>query len=107
MEWLRQLALALRNVARIARANPVWALTTLVLSPVPLLRHLFGVAVLFLISGLVLTLGMGFALGQIGVAKGTLLYDAIYFVIGIAIILIVLCALLQPLILHYGYEEGL
>ncbi|MCF8709209.1 hypothetical protein [Rhizorhapis sp. SPR117] len=46
MEWFRQLARALRNLARIARANPVWAIGALALSPFKLLRHLFSVVIL-------------------------------------------------------------
>src|SRR3546814_4697417 len=58
MEWFRQLGRALRNLARIAREQPIWAITALVTSPVALIRHLFGVVVLFLITGLVLGLGV-------------------------------------------------
>ena len=42
MEWFRQLGRALRNLARIAREQPIWAITALVTSPVALIRHLFG-----------------------------------------------------------------
>ena len=43
MEWFRQLGRAIRNLARIAREQPIWAITALVTSPVALIRHLFGV----------------------------------------------------------------
>jgi len=58
VEWFRQLGRALHNVARLSRRNPIWAITVLTLSPIALIRHLFGVAMLFLIVGLVLGLGM-------------------------------------------------
>ena len=50
MEWLRQLGRAIRNLARIARQNPVWAITAFTLSPVKLTRHLIGGLILFLID---------------------------------------------------------
>ena len=65
MEWFRQLGRALRNLARIAREQPIWAITALVTSPVALIRHLFGVVVLFLITGLVLGLGVPLILGKL------------------------------------------
>jgi hypothetical protein len=58
MEWFRQLGRAIRNLARIAREQPIWAVTALVTSPVALIRHLFGVLVLFFITALVLGLGV-------------------------------------------------
>lgn len=58
MEWFRQLGRALRNVARLSRRNPIWAITALTLSPIALIRHLLRVAALFLIVALVLGLGM-------------------------------------------------
>jgi type IV secretion system protein VirD4 len=65
MEWFRQLGRAIRNLARIAREQPIWAITDLVTSPVALIRHLFGVVVLFLITGLVLGLGVPLILGKL------------------------------------------
>lgn len=43
MEWFRQLGRAIRNLSRIARQNPIWAITALVVSPIRLIRHLFAV----------------------------------------------------------------
>ena len=60
MEWLRQLGRASRNLARISRQNPIWAITALTLSPIALLRHLLRVAILFLIVGIVLAGTMQF-----------------------------------------------
>ena len=34
MEWFRQLGRAIRNLARISRQNPIWAITALTLSPI-------------------------------------------------------------------------
>ncbi len=62
MDWLRQLGRAIRNLARISRQNPIWAITALTLSPIALIRHLFRVAILFLIVGIVLAGGMQFVL---------------------------------------------
>ena len=42
MEWFRQLGRAIRNLSRIARQNPIWAITALVVSPIRLIRHLFA-----------------------------------------------------------------
>src|SRR3546814_4961218 len=33
MEWFRQLGRAIRNLARLAREQPIWAITALTLSP--------------------------------------------------------------------------
>ena len=57
MEWFRQLSRAIRNLARMTRQNPVWAITAFVFSPVKLIRHLIGVIVLLLASGIVLAGG--------------------------------------------------
>tara|TARA_R110000868_G_scaffold276108_1_gene535771 strand:+ start:11130 stop:11273 length:144 start_codon:yes stop_codon:yes gene_type:complete len=46
MEWLRQLGRAIRNLARLSRQNPIWAITALTLSSIVLVRHLFRVAIL-------------------------------------------------------------
>ena len=57
MEWFRQLGRACRNLARISRDNPIWAITAFALSPIKLIRHLFGVLILLIITGLVLAGG--------------------------------------------------
>jgi type IV secretion system protein VirD4 len=76
MEWFRQLGRALRNLARIAREQPIWAITALVTSPVALIRHLFGVVVLFLITGLVLGLGVPLILGKLlGLPRDSNIYQ--------------------------------
>src|SRR3546814_18776706 len=76
MEWFRQLGRAIRNLARIARTNPIWAITALVVSPVALIRHLFGVLVLFLITALVLGLGVPLILGKLlGLPRDSNIYQ--------------------------------
>jgi type IV secretion system protein VirD4 len=106
MEWFRQLGRALRNLARITRENPVWAITAFALSPIKLIRHLIGVLVLFVIVGLVLTLGAQLALWFFGVPKYSVAYQLVMGGVSLAIILVVLRALLQPLIHRYGYDDG-
>src|SRR3546814_3935028 len=64
MEWFRQLGRAIRNLARLAREQPIWAITALTLSPLALIRHLFRTAILFLIVGIVLAGGMQFVLAR-------------------------------------------
>ena len=63
MEWFRQLGRALRNLARLAREQPIWAITALTLSPLALIRHLFRTAILFLIVGIVLAIAAWWTFG--------------------------------------------
>ncbi|NML13069.1 type IV secretory system conjugative DNA transfer family protein [Sphingobium sp. AR-3-1] len=103
MEWLRQLGRAIRNLARISRQNPIWAITALTLSPIALIRHLFGVLVLILATGIVLGLGMPLILGKLlGLSPDSNIYQIIMMLTVIVVILIGLRALFQPLILKYG-----
>ena len=107
VEWFRQLGRALRNVARLSRRNPIWAITALTLSPIALIRHLFGVAMLFLIVGLVLGLGMPLVLGKLlGLPRDSLIYQAVMILAGLVVILVTLRALFQPLILRYGGPDS-
>src|SRR3546814_14918112 len=88
MEWFRQLGRALRNLARIAREQPIWAITALVTSPVALIRHLFGVVVLFLITGLVLGLGVPLILGKLlGLPRDSNIYQIVMKLTVLVIIL--------------------
>lgn len=103
MEWFRQLGRAIRNLSRIARQNPIWAITALVVSPIRLIRHLFAVLILFLAAGIVLGLGMPLILGKLlGPPHDSNLYQIIMMLTVIVVILIGLRALFQPLILAYG-----
>ena len=107
MEWLRQLGRAIRNLARISRQNPIWAITALTLSPIALIRHLFRVAILFLIVGIVLAGGMQFMLhALLGLPRDSNLYQIVMMLTFLVIILAGLRALFQPLILKYGGPEG-
>ena len=103
MEWFRQLGRALRNLARIAREQPIWAITALVTSPVALIRHLFRVAILGLIVGIVLAAGMQYVLHSLLVlARDSHLYQTVMMLTFLVIILVPLRALFQPLILRYA-----
>ena len=107
MEWFRQRGRALRNVARLSRRNPIWAITALTLSPIALIRHLLRVAALFLIVALVLGLGMPLIAEKLlGLPRDSLIYQALMMLTGLVVILIVLRALFQPLILRYGGLDG-
>ncbi|EJU09649.1 conjugal transfer protein TraG [Sphingomonas sp. LH128] len=107
MEWLRQLGRAIRNIAHIARHNPIWAITALTLSPIALVRHLFKVAVLLLIVGLVLAGTMQFVLHSLlGLARDSHLYQIGMMLTFLVIILVTLRALFQPLIFQYGGPAG-
>ena len=107
MEWFRQLGRALRNLARLAREQPIWAITALTLSPLALIRHLFRTAILFLIVGIVLAGGMQFVLASLlGLARDSNLYQLGMMLTFLVIILVTLRALFQPLILRYGGPVG-
>ncbi|KFG89556.1 Conjugal transfer protein TraG [Sphingobium herbicidovorans NBRC 16415] len=102
MEWLRQLGRAIRNLARISRQNPIWAITALTLSPIALIRHLFGVLILFLITAVVLLGGGQFVLHSLfGLPRDSNLYQIGMMLMMLAVVLIGLRALFQPLILKY------
>src|SRR3546814_14430675 len=106
MEWFRQLGRAIRNLARLAREQPIWAITALTLSPLALIRHLFRTAILFLIVGIVLAGGMQFVLASLlGLARDSNLYQLGMMLTFLVIILVTLRALFQPLILRYGRSE--
>src|SRR3546814_16441205 len=97
MEWLRQLGRAIRNIAHIARHNPIWAITALTLSPIALVRHLFQVAVLLLIVGLVLAGTMQFVLHSLlGLARDSPLYQTVMMLPFLVILLVPLRAPFQP-----------
>src|SRR3546814_2687427 len=103
MEWFRQLGRAIRNLARLAREQPIWAITALTLSPLALIRHLFRTAILFLIVGIVLAGGMQFVLASLlGLARDSNLYQLGMMLTFLVIILVTLRAPFQPLILRYG-----
>ena len=107
MEWFRQLGRAIRNLGRMARSQPIWAVTALVTSPVALIRHLFGVAVLFLITALVLGLGTQLVLRSLlGLPRDSNIYQIVMMLTGLVILLVTLRALFQPLILRYGGLDG-
>ncbi|KEQ51696.1 type IV secretory system conjugative DNA transfer family protein [Sphingobium chlorophenolicum] len=107
MEWFRQLGRAFRNLARIAREQPIWAITALTLSPLALIRHLFRTAILFLIVGIVLAGTMQYVLHSLlGLARDSHLYQLGMMLTFLVIILVTLRALFQPLILRYGGPAG-
>ncbi len=107
MVWFRQLGRAIRNLARIARHNPIWAITALTLSPIALIRHLLGVIILFLIIGLVLLGGGQFVLHSLlGLPRDSHIYQLGMMLVVVIVILVGLRALFQPLILRYGGPAG-
>ena len=94
-------------MARIARQNPIWAITALTLSPVKLIRHLFGVLILFLIVGLVLLGGTQFVLHSLmDLPRDSHIYQTVMMLTVVVVILVGLRALFQPLILRYGGPDG-
>src|SRR3546814_893148 len=107
MEWFRQLGRAIRNLARLAREQPIWAITALTLSPLALIRHLFRTAILFLIVGIVLAGGMQFVLASLlGLARDSNLYQLGMMLTSFVFILVTLRALFQPLLLLYCGPSG-
>ena len=106
MEWFRQLGRAIRNLARMTRQNPVWAITALVFSPVKLIRHLIGVIVLLLASGIVLAGGAQLILWYFGFPRDSNVYQMVMMLTVIIIVLVALRALFQPLILRYGGPDS-
>jgi len=107
MEWLRQLGRATGNLARIARRNPIWAITALTLSPVRFARHLIATLFLFLATGIVLLGGAQFILHSLlDLPRDSHLYQTVMMLAALIVILVTLRALFQPLILHYGGPDG-
>lgn len=102
MEWFRQLGRASRNLGRIARRNPAWAVQSLVFTPFRFARHLFGVLVLTITVAVVLSLGSDGLVWYFGLYRYPMLHDVISALVLLAILLVPLRALFQPLILHYG-----
>ncbi|WP_322966053.1 type IV secretory system conjugative DNA transfer family protein [Sphingomonas fuzhouensis] len=106
MEWVRQLGRASRNLARIARQNPVWAIQSLIFAPFRFARHLFGVLVLTIVVAVVLILGSDGLVWYFGLYRYPMLHGVISGLVLLAILLVPLRALFQPLILHYGGPDG-
>ncbi|GFE77270.1 hypothetical protein NTCA1_49190 [Novosphingobium sp. TCA1] len=107
MEWFRQLGRAIRNLARISRQNPIWAITALTLSPIALIRHLFSVLLVVLIVGIVLGIGMPLILGKLlGLPHDSHIYQMVMMLTAVVVILVGVRALFLPLILKYGGPDG-
>nr|WP_242154470.1 type IV secretory system conjugative DNA transfer family protein [Sphingomonas sp. BAUL-RG-20F-R05-02] len=104
MAWFRQLRRASGNPARIARQNPVWAVQKLVFAPFRFARDLFGVLVLMVAVAIVLILATDALIWYF--RPGDTIIALIQVVIGLAVLLIPLRALFQPLILHYGNADA-
>ena len=102
MAWFRQLARASRNLGRIARQNPVWAIQSLVFAPFRFARHLVGVVVLMLAVAIVLILGTDGLIWYFGLVRYPTLVAIVQVLIWLAILVVPLRALFQPLILRYG-----
>ena len=102
MEWFRQLGRASRNLGRVARRNPVWAVQSLIFSPFRFAGHLFRVLVLMLAVAIVLILGSDALVWYLGLARYPLLHSLVMVLVWAAILVVPLRALFQPLILRYG-----
>ena len=102
MEWFRQLGRAARNLGRIARQNPVWAVQNLVFAPFRFAGHLFGVLVLMVTVAIVLILATDGLIWYFALGRYPTLVAIVQMLVGLAILLVPLRALFQPLILRYG-----
>ena len=100
--WFRQLGQASHNLGRIARQNPVWAVQSLIFAPFRFAKHLFGVLVLTIAVAVVLILASDGLVWYFGLYRYPMLHGAISALVLLAILLVPLRALFQPLILHYG-----
>jgi len=102
IDWFRQLGRASRNLARIAGQNPGWAVQSLVFAPFRFARHLFGVLILMIAVAVVLILGSDGLMWYFGLLRYPTLVAIVQVLVWLAILLVPLRALFQPLILHYG-----
>ncbi|MFA7596901.1 MAG: type IV secretory system conjugative DNA transfer family protein [Novosphingobium sp.] len=82
--------------------TPLWAITALVRNPPRLVKHLLGVAALFLAAFLILGLGAQLALRWAGIVEGSTLHRLAMVLVAIVILLITLRAFVQPLLTHFG-----
>ena len=106
IEWFRQLGRASRNLARIARQNPVWAVQGLVFAPFRFAGHLIRVLVLMLAVTVTLNLAAYVAVRYLGLGRYPNLSALVMVLVWLAILLVPLRALFQPLILRYGGTEA-
>ncbi|MGU3392429.1 type IV secretory system conjugative DNA transfer family protein [Sphingomonas sp. M1A8_2b] len=106
MAWFRQLTRASRNLVRIARQNPVWAIQSLVFAPFRFARHLLGVVVLMLAVAIVLILGTDGLIWYFSLARYPTLVAISQVLIWLIILAVPLHALFQPLILRYGGADA-
>lgn len=102
IEWFRQLGRGSRNLGRIARRNPVWAVQRLIFAPFRFARHLFGMLLLMATVTVVLILGSDAVMWYFGLLRYPTLVAIVQVLIWLAVLLVPLGALFQPLILHYG-----
>ena len=102
MEWFRQFGRAARNLGRVARQNPVWAVQNLVFAPFRFARHLVGVLVLMVAVAIVLILGTDGLIWYFALGRYPTLVAIVQMLVWLAILLVPLRALFQPLILRYG-----
>jgi type IV secretion system protein VirD4 len=106
MEWIRQLGRAARNLSRVARQNPVWAVQSLVFALFRFARHLFGVVVLMVAVAIVLILTSDGLIWFLGLGAYPTLVTIMQVLVWLAILLVTLRALFQPLILRYGGADA-
>ncbi len=102
MEWFRQLGRASRALAHMARQNPVWAVQGLVFGPFRIAKHLLGVLALTVAVAVVLILGLDALILYGGLKSHPTLVGLLWIPIWLAILLVPLRALFQPMILRYG-----
>lgn len=105
MEWFRQLGRASRTLARMARQNPVWAVQGLVFGPFRIAGHLFRVLLLTLAMAVVLILGLDALILYGGLRSHPTLVGLLWIPIWLAVLLVPLRALFQPMILRFGHAD--
>ncbi|RYY16208.1 MAG: type IV secretory system conjugative DNA transfer family protein, partial [Alphaproteobacteria bacterium] len=93
IEWFRQLGRASRNLGRIARRNPVWAVQRLIFAPFRFARHLFGVLLLMVAVTVVLILGSDAVMWYFGLLRYPTLVAIVQVLIWLAVLLVPLRAL--------------
>jgi type IV secretion system protein VirD4 len=100
------LARATRNLARTARANPMWALLGILLAPFRFARHIIGVVLFTMVLFVALFLLLMLAIWYFGLDKNGAVAQFGVFGISGAVVLIMVWMFVLPLLRRFDYSDS-
>lgn len=100
------LARATRNLARTARANPMWALFGILLAPFRFARHIIGVVLFAMVLFVALFLLLMLAIWYFGLDKNGAVAQLGVFGISGAVVLVTAWMFVLPLLRRFDYGDS-